>query len=83
MARGIAAETSFVGSYSSVYRGRAWSKPVRQIELTLGEATRWNGREGKYEHGDVFEFTFESIEDARLIANAILREVKVAKAAGK
>lgn len=81
MARAITASESFVGSYSAVHRGRGWSKPTRQIELTLGEERTWNGREGKWNPSDSYEFTFDSIEDARLIANAILREVKVAKQA--
>jgi hypothetical protein len=83
MANLIAAGESFVGSYSSVYRGRGWSKPTRMIEVTLGEHRKWNGREGRYDDGETYEFTFKSVDDARLVANAILAEVRQCKAAMK
>lgn len=80
MAKPIACEESFVGSYTAVHRGRGWSKPTRMIELTLGEKRTWNGREGKWNPGDSFEFTFDSVHDAERVARQILAEVKLVKA---
>jgi hypothetical protein len=73
----LVASNSFVGSYSEVYRGRGWSRPTRAIEVTLGERRYW--KDGEYCDGAQHVFVFDSIEDARLVANAILAEVRHAK----
>jgi hypothetical protein len=78
VARPLAAHNSYVGSYADVYRGRGYSKPTRSIEVTLGERYYW--KDGLTVQGEQYEFTFDSIEDARLVANAILAEVKACKA---
>lgn len=51
------------------------------IEVTLGEGRYW--KDGKYVEGEQRVHVFDSIEDARLVANAILHEVKIVKAASK
>jgi hypothetical protein len=81
VARPISASNSFVGSYSAVHQGRSYSRPEREIEITLGE--RYKYVNGQVQTGDTYEFTFDSIEDARLIANAILAEVRACKAMKK
>jgi hypothetical protein len=48
------------------------------IEVTLGERMLW--KDDKLVSGEQYEFVFASIEDARLVANAILAEVKACKA---
>jgi hypothetical protein len=79
VARPLVASNSFVGSFSSVHQGRGYAKPTRTIEVTLGERYRYV--DGQYKDGEQYEFHFDSIEDARLIANAILAEVRQIKAA--
>jgi hypothetical protein len=78
MARPIRAEASFVGSFVEVFRGRGWNRPRRVIEVTLGDGRYW--QDGRYHEGEQVEYTFASLEDARLFANDILREVKFCKA---
>lgn len=79
MAKPLTAQNSEVGSTSDVYQGRAYSRPIRRIRVVLGERHGWSN--GSVVHGDRHAFTFDSVEDARLIANAILAEVKIARAA--
>jgi hypothetical protein len=78
VARPLVASNSFVGSFSAVHQGRGYSKPTRTIEVTLGERHYYSG--GQYHDGEQYEFHFDSIEDARLVANAILAEVRHVKA---
>lgn len=77
MARPLQAARSSIGSYSSVHMGRGYSKPYRNIEITLGERSRWVNNQ--MQSGEEFKFEFDTIEDARLIANAILAEVRACK----
>jgi hypothetical protein len=78
MPRPIVASNSFVGSWQRVHQGRGYVRPPRTIEVTLGEHYSYEG--GQYKDGEQHEFRFDSIEDARLVANAILKEVRAVKA---